>query len=84
VRHPPASAGTDGVSAKAEASVVSFSGSVKLGSVTVTGSVNVVAAGGQLSITSRGVSVGANELVGADLSIQWGGRDVKTVSSGTN
>jgi RHS repeat-associated protein len=75
--------GTDGAGAKAEASVLSFSGTVKLGSITMTGTVNAVGAGAQASLTSRGASLGATFLVGADVSIQWGSRTIASKSAET-
>ena len=79
-----ASVGTNGVQAKAEATVVSFTGSLNVGGLTLTGTVNAGSAGGQFSFTKSGFSLGANALVGADVSIQWGSQTLKTVSAGAN
>jgi RHS repeat-associated protein len=76
-----ASFGTNGVTAQAETSVVSFGGSLNIGKLTLTGTVNAVAAGGQFSITKSGFSIGANALLGADVKVQWGSTTIKTVSA---
>jgi hypothetical protein len=75
-----ASAGTNGVSARAEASVVSFSGTLNVGRITVTGTVNAVSAGGQFQVSSNVAALGLNALVGADLKIQWSNTTVASVS----
>jgi hypothetical protein len=56
-------------------------GSLNIGKLTFTGTVNAVAAGGQISITKSGFSIGANALLGADVSVQWGSTTIKTVSA---
>ncbi len=76
-----ASAGTSGVTAQAEASLVSFGGSLNIGKLTLAGTVNAGAAGGQISITKSGFSIGANALLGADVKVQWGSTTIKTVSA---
>jgi hypothetical protein len=72
---------TNGAGVKAEASVVSISGTVKVGSFSITGTINGVSVGAQVSLTSRSASVGANLGVGADLSISWGSQSLTKVSA---
>jgi RHS repeat-associated protein len=72
-----ANVGTSGVVVKAEAELVTFSGSVNIGSLTFTGSVCAACAGAQAQLGSNGVAAGLEPgLVGANLKVQWGSTTV--------
>jgi len=75
----------NGFGAKAEAQVVTFGGSLNIGSMTVSGSVCALCVGAQFSAGSSGVSAGyEGGPVGADFSVQFGSTTILSKSADAN